>query len=184
MNQPAGPLADEQPDSEESSYRYFQPWDHRLCFELALNLHPLPEILQRYNITSDELSHLLKQSAFKEQVAGYKREIKEKGLSFREKARIMAEDLLGTAYDIIHHPGSAPSTKADLIKWVAKVADLEPRQSAQETSNPLLPAIAEHIRRLPDGDLEVQVMRIVQRKKEETPSPTQHPYEPIIIDHE
>ncbi len=145
--------------------RYWAPYDHRMCFELALGLSPLDEILERYNVTPTELKKLMALPTFKEQVIAYKREIKDKGLSFREKAKIMAEDLLGTAYDLIHHVGTPPPVKSELIRWVAKMAALEPGpQPAEGASQSLLPAIEARLKAIPDSELEIQVTRIVQRR--------------------
>ena len=146
--------------------RYWEMYDARLCFELALGLSPLAEILERYNLTPAELQKLVALPAFKHQVLAYKREIKEKGLSFREKAKIMAEDLLGTAYDLINHVHTPASEKVKLIAWVSKMAGHEPTATQQDNSTNFLPAIQERLKAIPDEDLEIQVTRIVQRRKE------------------
>lgn len=144
---------------------YFAPFDHRLCFELALALDPLEVILERYNVSPAQFEKLKKTPAFMQRVVEYRAEIKAKGLSFREKAKIMAEDLLGTAYELIHHPSTPASVKADLLKAVVKFADLEPKDTKQSPEM-FLPQIAAAIKGLSDGDLELRVTQIVAKKQQ------------------
>ncbi len=146
---------------------YYQPFDHRLCFELALALEPIPDILTRYNVSEKEFEKLKKLPAFMQRVVDYRVEIKEKGLTFREKARIMAEDLLGTAYEMVHHPTTPANVKSDLIKFVTKVADLEPKPNPTAEQQ-YLPQIAASLKQLSDTELAVRVMEIVQKRQPQT----------------
>ena len=52
--------------------------------------------------------------------------MQENGLSFKAKARAQAEDLLAHSYDLATDPLCSAAVRADLIKWTAKVAGLEP----------------------------------------------------------
>ena len=145
---------------------YFAPWDHRMTYELALALDPVSEILARYHVTEKDFQRFRKQPAFMQQIVDYRAEIREKGLTFRAKAKIMAEDLLGTAYELIHSPATPANVKADLIKWTSKVAALDPQPNQhQQDSNQFLPAIASAIKQLSDGDLELRVMQLVSKKQ-------------------
>jgi hypothetical protein len=142
---------------------YF-PYDARLCFEIALGLEPIDVVLERYNIDKERFSELLANPTFKKQILDFKREIKEKGLSFKEKAKMMAEDLLTTAYDIIHHQATSAAVKADLIKWTARVAGYEvPNDAAPQN---FLPALQQTLKEISTGDLEIQVMQIVKRRQQ------------------
>ena len=55
--------------------------------------------------------------------------MREKGLTFKLKARAQAEELLTTSYLLIHDPAVSPAVKADLIKSTVKWAGLEPKNT-------------------------------------------------------
>lgn len=140
-------------------------FDHRMAFEIALGLDPLAEIVARYDLTPEQFARIAALPAFKQQIIAYRTEIKERGLSFKEKAKVMAEDLLGKTYDLIHHPGTSAAVKADLIKWVSKMAGHE--TPAQVEGGAYLPQIAAALKGLADGDLELRVTEIVKRRAPE-----------------
>lgn len=142
---------------------FFDPWDHRFAFELAMALEPANEVCARYEVSEEQFEKLRKTPAFMKQVVDYRAEIKEKGLTFRGKAKIMSEDLLGTAYTMIHDPAIPANVKADLIKWVGKMADYEPKEQKNQEQQ-FLPAVAAAIKQLSDGDLELRVTQIVSRR--------------------
>jgi hypothetical protein len=68
---------------------------------------------------------------FLKKVDHYRTEIRDKGMTFRLKARAQAEELLGTSYLLIHDPSVSPAVKADLIKSTVKWAGLEPKDNVQ-----------------------------------------------------
>jgi len=69
---------------------------------------------------------------FLKRVETYRDEVKEKGLTFRLKARAQAEELLTTSYMLIHDPAVSPAVKADLIKSTVKWAGLEPKNTESD----------------------------------------------------
>jgi len=64
---------------------------------------------------------------FLKQVNSYRDDIKEKGMTFKLKARAQAEELLTTSWTLIHSPEVSPAVKADLIKSTVKWGGLEPK---------------------------------------------------------
>lgn len=60
--------------------------------------------------------------------ARYRSELKEKGYTFKTKAAMQAEDLLADAYFIAKDCEISPAVRLDAMKWMAKVAGLEPDQ--------------------------------------------------------
>ncbi len=134
-----------------------------MAFELALGLDSPEVICERYEVSTEEFLKLRQQPAFMKQVVDYRAEIKDKGLTFRNKAKIMAEDLLTNAYDMINNPGVPANVKADLIKWVGKMADYEPKES-KNADQSFLPAVAATIQALSDGELELRVTQLVSRR--------------------
>jgi hypothetical protein len=142
---------------------YF-PYDARMCFEIALGLDPLEKILDRYGIDKPTFVKLAANTQFKQQIIEFRKEIKDKGLSFKEKAKMMAEDMLTTAYDIIHHTATSAAVKADLIKWTAKIAGYDTPADTQPQN--FLPQIQAALRGLSDGELQMRVTEIVLRKQQ------------------
>jgi hypothetical protein len=55
--------------------------------------------------------------------------VRDKGLTFKLKARAQAEELLTTSWLLIHDPAVSPAVKADLIKSTVKWAGLEPKDT-------------------------------------------------------
>lgn len=71
---------------------------------------------------------------FRKKVEAYRIEIRDKGMTFRLKARAQAEELLTTSWLLIHSPDVSPAVKADLIKSTVKWGGLEPKGDMVDTS--------------------------------------------------
>ena len=106
-------------------------WSDRLAFDVALMLEgsgeTLQEVIARHKIAAADILEYNKDPVFLKKVEHYQAEVKEKGLTFRLKARAQAEELLTTSYMLIHDPGVSAAVKADLIKSTVKWAGLEPK---------------------------------------------------------
>ena len=111
-------------------------WSDRLAFDVALTLEgsgePLSDVLQRHNITTQEILTFNADPVFLRKVENFRTEVREKGITFRLKARSQAEELLTTSWLLIHDPVVSPAVKADLIKSTVKWAGLEPKDTPQE----------------------------------------------------
>lgn len=70
---------------------------------------------------------LLAHEPFQALVKYYITELQQNGYTFRMKAALQAEDLLQDAYLMAKSKHTPATVRADLIKWHAKVAALEPR---------------------------------------------------------
>jgi hypothetical protein len=105
----------------------------RLACELALKMDPAEEVFARYGYTPEAAMALMESPAFTALLGRIGVEIRENGLSFRQKAKAIAEELLPTAFDIATDPLQSSAVRADLIKWAAKVAGHEPnpKEAAQ-----------------------------------------------------
>ena len=68
-----------------------------------------------------------KDPIFLKKVTFYRDEIKEKGMTFKLKARAQSEELLTTSWSLIHSPDTSAAVKADLIKATVKWGGLEPK---------------------------------------------------------
>jgi hypothetical protein len=106
-------------------------WNDRLAFDVALTLEgsgeTLQEIMGRHNITASNILSFNTDPIFLKKVEHYRSEVRDKGLTFKLKARAQAEELLTTSWLLIHDPAVSPAVKADLIKSTVKWAGLEPK---------------------------------------------------------
>lgn len=106
-------------------------WSDRLAFDVALTLEgsgePLAEIIKAHSITSHDIIRFNADPVFLQRVDTYRSEIRDKGMTFKLKARAQAEELLTTSWMLIHDPAVSAAVKADLIKSTVKWAGLEPK---------------------------------------------------------
>jgi hypothetical protein len=113
-------------------------WDDRFALDLAMNLEgsgdDIPTLLDEYKLTQDELIEFTADPLFDRRVQEFRAQLREKGLTFRLKARAQAELLLDTSYDLIHTHDISPAVKADLIKWTAKMAGFENQEKTDSGS--------------------------------------------------
>lgn len=113
-------------------------WSDRLALDVALTLEgsgePLSDIMQRHKISTSDLLQFNADPVFLKKVEHFRTEVREKGITFKLKARTQAEELLTTSWLLIHDPAVSPAVKADLIKSTVKWAGLEPKES-QDTLN-------------------------------------------------
>ena len=101
-------------------------FDPRIAYEIALGLASPSEVFQRYGVTERRARELIANPVFVSTITKYKEEVAEGGISFRLKAKIQAEDLLSHSYILATDPEVPAAVRADLIKWTAKMANLEP----------------------------------------------------------
>lgn len=106
-------------------------WSDRLAFDIALTLEgsgeTLQEVMTRHSITANDILTFNADPIFLKKVEHYREEVREKGLTFKLKARAQAEELLTTSWMLIHDPAVSPAVKADLIKSTVKWGGLEPK---------------------------------------------------------
>ena len=106
-------------------------WSNRLAFDIALALEGsgvvVADILVDHHKTSSDLTTYALDPVFGKTVENYRQEIRDKGLTFKLKARTQAEELLMTSWDLIHSNDTSAAVKADLIKSIVKWAGYEPK---------------------------------------------------------
>lgn len=107
-------------------------WTMRLALDTAMALeldepNGIRDLLARYNIDAVTYAQFSKDPVFIKHVDAYRAEIRDKGVTFKMKARVQAEELLATSWMLIHNPEVSPAVKADLIKSTVKWAGLEPK---------------------------------------------------------
>ena len=108
-----------------------------LPLELALGDQSAQEICQSYDISFERFQELCElpafQKAYEDAIIGLQKE----GMSFKVKARLMSEELLQTAWDIIHNRYTQSNVKADLIKSLWRVAGFEPKANDVQAVTPI-----------------------------------------------
>jgi len=106
-------------------------WSDRLAMDIALALEgsgeTVADILARHNILLFDLERFNADSVFVKKVGHLRDEVRDKGMTFRLKAKAQAEELLTTSWTLIHSNEVSPAVKADLIKSTVKWAGLEPK---------------------------------------------------------
>jgi len=106
-------------------------WSDRLAMDMALMLEgsgeTLDEVKDRHSLKAEELLIFNKDPVFLKKVESYRDEVREKGMTFKLKARAQAEELLTTSWTLIHSPDVSAAVKADLIKSTVKWGGLEPK---------------------------------------------------------
>lgn len=104
-------------------------WSNRFAFEVALKLEgsgeDINDILGRHNYGPSDMLVFNSDPTFLKTVQAYREDVREKGLTFRLKARAQAEELLTTSWLLIHSPEVSPAVKADLIKSTVKWGGLD-----------------------------------------------------------
>jgi hypothetical protein len=102
-------------------------FDPRLAYEVALGVDGADALFAKYGLAREQAVALLGSAAFIGTVKRYKEEFTTTGISFKLKAKIQAEDLLTHSYLMATDPEVPFPVRADLIKWTARVAGLEPK---------------------------------------------------------
>lgn len=105
----------------------YRQMHERLALELALHVEDAEAIFAEHHYTPEQAAELLESPAFSNLLARTVEQVRTEGLSFRHKARAIAEDLLPHMYEIATDPYASAAVRADIAKWTAKVAGLEPK---------------------------------------------------------
>jgi hypothetical protein len=112
-------------------------WPPQLIFDLALGLDCEDEtLLQRYELTPQDLAALYALPHFRQEVALMTRELNEKNTIFKTKAKVQAEDCLDDMYDLMKSDDTAASTKLAIFQTLAKFGELEPKKDVVNPLNP------------------------------------------------
>jgi hypothetical protein len=100
-----------------------------LPIELAMGEYPRNDILTAYGITPELWDVLRFNPTFRKAITDAQTLLRKDGMSFRLKARMQAEALLETSWNIIHSLHTPAAVKADLIKHTHRVAGYEPKSN-------------------------------------------------------
>lgn len=105
-------------------------WSDRFVLDLAMTLEgsgdTLDVLLAEYQLTQYDLDGFSLDPLFNQRLDKLRQQLQENGLTFRMKAQAQAELVLDTAWRIIHDEDASHAVRADLIKWITKMANYEP----------------------------------------------------------
>lgn len=149
------------------------PYPRGLALDLVLEVGPLKEILDSYEISPENFRKILANHAFRTEYEKLKEEMQTEGWSFRKKAASQAELYLNLVYRMVSSDQTPAAVRSELIRHTVKWAGLDtPAPSAMQSPETLLPQMAEQLKNMPDGELEMRVMNLVLRKAPKADSAT------------
>lgn len=101
----------------------------RLAFELALGQPgDAGTVFANHGYTQEQAVAVLSDPNFAKLLERVTKEVKENGVSFRNKVRMQAEDLLQHSYALATDPEVSSAVRLDAIKSTVKWAGLEPKE--------------------------------------------------------
>jgi hypothetical protein len=99
-------------------------------------MRPIAEILAGEGLTQQEYDAISVNPQFTRYVDSYTKEMQENGFSFAAKARVLAEDLLPTAYHMVRDPDIPAAVRAKIIENFVEWGELKPKNNAISTAGP------------------------------------------------
>jgi hypothetical protein len=114
----------------DPSTAFFPPM---LPLELAMKSDTAANICKYYDISREEFTRLIQHPVFVKAYQEAVEMLKVDGMSFKTKAKMQAEDYLGTAYAMVKNPNISDAVRARLIECTVRWAGLD--QKAIETGN-------------------------------------------------
>ena len=99
-------------------------------------MRPVYEIITAEGITQPEYDAISVNPQFTNYVDSYTSELKSNGFSFAAKSRLLAEDLLPTAYHMARDMDTPAAVRAKIIENFVDWGDLKPKNSAISAAGP------------------------------------------------
>lgn len=98
-----------------------------LLVDLAAGLDDDPlALFEKYGLDGDQALQVVEHGDFERLVSELREVFRADGTSFRAKTRLLATSFLDHVVEIVTDATAPPNVRADLVKWVAKMGDLEP----------------------------------------------------------
>jgi hypothetical protein len=102
----------------------------KAALEIAEGTRTPHAVLSAYGYDDITIDWLLQHKPFVSQIERYRAELQATGYTFRAKASFLAEQHLDTTHKIIASNDTPPQVRLDAIKFLAKMGNLEPKESA------------------------------------------------------
>jgi hypothetical protein len=108
---------------------FYKTKHERMACELALRMEDAEAIFRAYDYTPEQAATLCESQAFITLLERVTKEIQSSGLTFKTKAKAIAEDSLPFAYEMLSDPNCSSAVRLGTIQWVAKMAghDVPPK---------------------------------------------------------
>lgn len=141
------------------------PYPRGLALDLVLEVGPLKEILDSYDISPENFRKILANHAFRTEYEKLKEEMQTEGWSFRKKAASQAELYLNLVYRLASSDQTPAAVRASLIQSTVKWAGLDtPAPVIRNDNTDMLAEAARQLKDMPDGELELKVLSLIMRK--------------------
>lgn len=116
------------PPQTVADFNALSDQDSRLAVEIAVQIRSVPEVLNTYNISRQDLVLKLRDPMFRDMVKQAK-SIWSSDLSIKErirlKSQVLVEDSLLAIFSIVHNHDNAIPAKLDAFKQLARVAEVD-----------------------------------------------------------
>lgn len=160
------------------------PYPRGLALDLVLEVGTLKEILDSYGLEPERFKIIMQNPAFRREYDAHKESMEVEGWSFKKKAQAQAELYLNLMYRLASSDQTPAAVRADIMKSTVKWAGLDAPNPGSTNNNGLpIAEMAEQLKNMPDGELEMRVMQIVMKR-----APHQHAPMPtpggVLIEHD
>lgn len=105
-----------------------EAWPRNLPIEIALQTGPIDKLVEAYKISPEEWAVLSTNPDFQAEVEAQREALKTEGMSFKMKARLQAEEMLRTSWQMVHNPDTPAPQRVDLIKTTFRVAGYDNKE--------------------------------------------------------
>ena len=110
------------------------PWSRSFLAELAQDPENLMAVLGKHNIPFESYLEFKDTAAYRREYEEVKTTFKEEGITFKEKAKAVADLLLVDMVRLAKDPETPASVKAALFDKVTSLAGYQPKSNAQEST--------------------------------------------------
>lgn len=106
-----------------------------IALELAQGWYSDEQIRQAHGLSIAQWAVLSHDNDLAQLASRYRTELLMTGEQFKIDAKISAQNHLNTVQSIIKDPATPASVRMDAIKWLARMAELEPKESTPKGGN-------------------------------------------------
>lgn len=106
-------------------------WPPTLPIELALKTASPVEIMHEYGYSQEEWMGLRDNPIFLKELAGACELVRQEGMSFKLKAKLIAEENLKEVFKLTRDPACPPAVRGKLIELTARWAGFDPRTNGE-----------------------------------------------------
>lgn len=109
-------------------------WPPTLPIELALKTATPGELRVEYGYTPEEWEQLRTNSVFLKELAGACELVRQEGMSFKLKAKLIAEENLKEVFRLTRDPACPAQVRGKLIELTARWAGFDPRTNGEDAA--------------------------------------------------